>query len=79
MVSDQVLAKSVDGIDLIIGGHTHTLLEKPMTFLSPDGSQVIVNQVGWAGICVGRIDMTLDKKMNKSVALQQAILLDNKV
>ncbi len=79
LVSDQVLAKSVNGIDLIIGGHTHTLLDKPTTFLAPDSSQVIVNQVGWAGICVGRIDMTLDKKMNKSMALQQAILLDNKI
>jgi 5'-nucleotidase len=79
LISDIVLANSVNGIDLIIGGHTHTLLEKPMVALTPEGSEVIVNQVGWAGICVGRIDVSLDKKMNKSMALHHGILVDNKV
>ncbi len=54
---DLRLAKSVDGIDLIIGGHTHTFLQKPMIEKSPNGGNVIINQVGWAGINLGRIDI----------------------
>ncbi len=77
--SDHTLAQSVAGIDLIIGGHTHTLLEKPSSFIAPDGSNVLVNQVGWAGICVGRIDVSLSASMKKNIAFHQAILLDNKV
>jgi 5'-nucleotidase len=77
--SDHTLAAAVSGIDLIIGGHTHTLLEKPTSLLTPDGSNVLVNQVGWAGICVGRIDITLSPKMKKDIAFHQAILLDGKV
>ena len=63
-VSDAVLAKEVDGIDLIIGGHTHTFLEKPQELVSSQGSKVLVNQVGWAGINLGRIDFFFSKKLD---------------
>ena len=56
MVSDVKLAQQVSGIDLIIGGHTHTFLDTPRTILNPDLKPVLINQVGWAGINLGRID-----------------------
>ena len=43
-------------IDLIIGGHTHTFLKKPAKQLNLDGKEVLINQVGWAGINIGKID-----------------------
>src|SRR5690606_9686465 len=46
-VSDLRLAKEVDSIDLIIGGHTHTFLEEPTLITKPNGKQVIINQVGF--------------------------------
>jgi 5'-nucleotidase len=79
LISDHTLATAVNGIDLIIGGHTHTLLDKPTVLKNPEGASVLVNQVGWAGICVGRIDVTLDKKMQKDVAMHEVFTLDGKV
>jgi 5'-nucleotidase len=79
IVSDLVLANSVKGLDLIIGGHSHTFLEQPTVITNSDGENVLVNQVGWAGICVGRIDISLGKKMKKDVAFHQVITLDGKV
>lgn len=72
-VSDEVLAKSIDGIDLIIGGHTHTFLPKPMEYQSPEGAKVLVNQVGWAGVNLGRIDFFFSKQMEVKDAHGQAL------
>jgi 5'-nucleotidase len=63
-VSDEVLAKSTDEIDLILGGHTHRLFEKPIDYINLSGKTTLVNQVGWAGICLGQIDFYLN--YNKS-------------
>ena len=56
-ICDIEFAQKVDGIDLIIGGHTHTFLDKPIVKKSPSGKDVVINQVGWAGINLGRIDV----------------------
>lgn len=61
-VSDIQLAKKTKNIHLIIGGHTHTFLEKPVEQINLDGETVLINQVGWAGINVGRIDFQFDLK-----------------
>ena len=55
-ISDISLAKQTSGIDLIIGGHTHTFLDKPELVMNAAGETVMVNQVGCYGINVGRID-----------------------
>lgn len=59
-VSDMKLAKATKDIDLIIGGHTHTFLKKPVEVQNAAGQTVIVNQVGWAGLYLGRIDFYLN-------------------
>lgn len=61
-LSDKELAKSTKNIDLIIGGHTHTFLEKAETFFNKDGKIVLVNQAGWAALSLGRVDFYFDKK-----------------
>lgn len=61
-VSDEVLAAKSRNIDLIIGGHTHTFFESPMSYKNADGEEVIVNQVGWAGIFLGELIYIFDKK-----------------
>ena len=67
-VSDIVVAKKSRYIDLIIGGHTHTFLEKPIEILNLDKKPVIVNQVGWGGINIGRIDYHFrQNNQNKSL------------
>jgi 5'-nucleotidase len=61
-VSDLVLAQKTTDIDLIIGGHTHTFLDKPTEVLNASGKITLVNQVGWAGLNLGRIDFDIEKK-----------------
>lgn len=60
-VCDIILAQKTKDIDLIIGGHTHTFLEKPEIYINSDGKQVLVNQVGCYGLNLGRIDFYLTK------------------
>lgn len=58
-MDDVKLAGMVDGIDLIIGGHTHTFLDRPDIVANPSGSKTVVTQMGHSGIRLGRIDITL--------------------
>lgn len=59
-VCDIKLAENTENIDLIIGGHTHTFMDKPAIHRNRKGEEVMVNQVGCFGINLGRIDFTLD-------------------
>jgi len=56
--SDTEFAKYSKNIDIIIGGHSHTFLEKPEVMFNRVGKGVIVNQTGAAGVYVGRLDIT---------------------
>jgi len=57
---DVDLAQKTSGIDLIIGGHSHTFLETPESYVNKVGQRVMVTQVGHSGIVLGRIDVTFD-------------------
>ena len=61
-ISDINLARKTKNIDLIIGGHTHTFLDKPVIEKNLDGQDVIINQVGAFGVNLGRIDFFFDSK-----------------
>ena len=63
-ISDIKLAKATENIDLIIGGHTHTFLEKPTVETNKAGKNVLVNQVGCYGLYLGRVDFYLDSDKN---------------
>lgn len=70
-VSDLVLAAQTSDIDLIIGGHTHTFLAKPTLVTNLKGTQTIVNQVGFAGINLGRIDFVMEPATGKKQMIAQ--------
>jgi 5'-nucleotidase len=63
-ICDIKLATLTKDIDLIIGGHTHTFLDKPTILKNIDGKDVLVNQVGCYGINLGRIDFYFDEQKN---------------
>ncbi|HSN47875.1 MAG TPA: hypothetical protein VLR29_03855, partial [Flavobacterium sp.] len=65
-ISDLKLAELTKDIDLIIGGHTHTFLDKPTIVKNLDGKEVLVNQVGCYGINLGRIDFYFDNTKTKT-------------
>lgn len=60
-ISDKVVAATVDGIDLIIGGHTHTLLEEPFVLEKSGRNPTVISQVGHAGVVLGRLDYTFTR------------------
>lgn len=64
-VSDLVLASKTSDIDLIIGGHTHTFLNEPTLVTNLKGTQTVINQVGFAGINLGRIDFIMEPGSGK--------------
>ncbi len=77
-VSDEVLAKESENIDLIIGGHTHTFLDNPNVFKNKNGYDVIVNQVGFAGIILGRLDFEFSKFSGKKLMKNHNISVSQK-
>ncbi len=64
--SDLKLASKTENIDLIIGGHTHTFLKKPVIVRNRKNEQVLVNQAGCFGVNLGRIDFYFDTDKRRS-------------
>jgi 5'-nucleotidase len=60
-VSDIILAQETQGIDLILGGHTHTFLDEPTKVTNKAGKTTLVNQAGWGGMAMGRIDLWFER------------------
>jgi 5'-nucleotidase len=77
-VSDEVLAKESENIDLIIGGHTHTFLDSPIVYKNKKGNDIVVNQVGFAGIILGRLDFEFSKFSGKKLAKNHNISVSQK-
>ncbi len=60
-INDFKLAKKTRFIDVIIGGHSHTMLENTRTN-NADGKPVIIAQMAKSGLFLGRIDLEIVKK-----------------
>jgi len=65
---DEALAQKVQGIDVIVGGHSHTRLEKPMVINS-----TIILQASAYGKCVGVLDLLWE---NGKIRLKNYQLID---
>ena len=70
-------AQQTRDIDLIIGGHTHTFLKKPVSQLNLDDKEVLINQVGWAGINIGKIDFHFSQNSAEKKVFGRSILVKN--
>lgn len=77
-VSDEVFAKQSENIDLIIGGHSHTFFDAPLVYKNKIGDDVLVNQVGWAGIVLGRMDFEFSKTKNKNLVKSHTVVIGEK-
>ncbi len=69
-VSDNVIAQKVPGIDLIVGGHTHTFLDQPWVYKHSNGQQCRVVQSGWGGLRLGMLKYT--KGVQSAMMLTQS-------
>lgn len=56
------LIPNVRNIDVVLGGHSHTFMKGPRTYLDKDGKNVSLMHCGARGVNVGRMDLTLGKK-----------------
>ena len=74
-ISDLVLAKETENIDVIIGGHTHSFLDNPTIEKNKKGEDVVINQVGFAGIRLGRLDFIFEEKNKKKLATSSSLLV----
>jgi 5'-nucleotidase len=61
-ISDIKLAGKTRYTDLILGGHTHTLLDKPVEIQNAENRSVTVNQAGWAALMVGQLEFHLERQ-----------------
>jgi len=74
-VSDIKLARMTSNIDLILGGHTHSFLDEPDIQKNVVGKKVWINQVGWAGVLLGRIDVTFAKLTKRKVVSHENTII----
>ncbi len=77
-ISDVVLGKKSLGIDVIIGAHTHTFLDKPVILKNREGKDVYITQVGWAGIRLGKITISTNKKTRKNTLETHSVIISEK-
>lgn len=75
---DVILAKETANVDVIIGGHTHTFLNEPVLQKNKMGSDVLINQVGWAGIVLGRLDFEFSKVATKNLTKSHTVFVGKK-
>jgi 5'-nucleotidase/UDP-sugar diphosphatase len=87
-VPDQALAAAVSGIDVIVGGHSHTLLSNvadnaagpyPTIVKSPDGVDVAIVTANQYGKYIGDVKIVWDDNGNVTSATGEPILLDASV
>ena len=64
-ISDRALAPLTSDVDVIIGGHTHTFIEKREVVKNRNDQPVLINQVGWGGLVLGRLDLTFERSTKK--------------
>jgi 5'-nucleotidase len=59
--SDVKLAGENEYIDLILGGHTHTFMEAPSVHRNKQNKDTLIHQVGFAGLFLGKIEVSASK------------------
>jgi 5'-nucleotidase len=77
-ISDEILAKETEEVDLIIGGHTHTFLDEPVVYRNKKGSDAVVNQVGFGGLILGRLDYEFSSVNKKKLAQTHSLSVGKK-
>jgi 5'-nucleotidase len=58
-IDDLKLAAQTHGITAIVGGHTHTFLDKATEVKNAVQQTVLVNQAGWGGLMLGQLRFSI--------------------
>lgn len=82
--NDRLVAAGVTGVDVIVGGHSHTLLGNayqaaaegyPVIVENPEGNPVYIVQAGSNDLYLGRLDVTFDAEGVVTAATGDTIFL----
>lgn len=57
---DERLVAATKGIDIILGGHSHTYFEEPARLLNAEGKEVIMQQMNKNGRYLGYVTLTFE-------------------
>ena len=60
-INDFEIAHKTSNIDVIIGGHSHSMITN-ITERNAIGKPIVIAQMGKSGLYLGRIDLDLEKK-----------------
>lgn len=78
-ISDAVLARENIGVDIIIGAHTHRVFAQPKKYVNKAGGETLVNQMGWGGVHMGRLDYFFPKIGGNKTLKPNRVVLDKKM
>jgi len=59
---DRELAASLEDVDVVVGGHSHTRLDEPIWVHHQNGADAAIVQTGSYGRALGRFDLAFDDK-----------------
>lgn len=76
--NDILLAENTSGVDVIVGGHSHTFLEVPVAANNENNELVLIVQAGENGKYLGNILLTVENDVVKDFCYKP-ILLDHKI
>ena len=76
-ISDKVYASLSEDVDLILGGHTHTFLSAPEKVTNKMGKPVLINQAGWGGMVLGKIDILFERNKRGTCVSCENLLVGN--
>lgn len=88
LAEDRKLAAAVDGVAVIVGGHSHTLLRdgdpraaggSPQVATSPSGKPVLIVQGYFAGVYLGVLEVTLNDDGVPVAWKGEPVLLDDSI
>ena len=86
--TDKIVASDVDGIDVIVGGHSNTFLSNtsdkadgpyPTWIKNPSGGKTAIVQAYAYGKYLGRLDVTFDEDGVVTSALGEPIVVDGQI
>jgi 5'-nucleotidase len=79
-VSDVIIAAKTRYTNIILGGHTHTLLDPPSVKENASGKLVFIGQTGYGGVRLGRMDLYFNQN-NRQIFVESATtnILKNQV
>ncbi len=76
---DSVIIQHTHYIDMIIGGHSHTLLQEPQYYTNLDNRKVAVGQTGKSGAYLGYTRITIPDEKERNIQFDYKLLpVDNR-